>query len=625
MFDSTKEDLKDILRDADEGKLQLPDFQRDYVWTDEDVRSLIASIAKGFPVGALLTLETGSAVSFKPRLIVGVADKDVEPSQLLLDGQQRITSLYQSTFSPAAVRTRLKKNRKIEVQRHYYIDIKKAVDGDVDLYDSIVGVPADRILKTNFGKDIELDLSKPEFEHQSDMFPLEQSFESKDWFYDWRDYWKPKDRDVVDLEREFYRQVVERIERYKMPIIRLDKSNSREAICLVFEKVNVGGQKLDPFELLTAVYAADRFDLREAWAGSGKKDPGIKKRLVGTEYPRGVLKKLESTEFIQACTLLHTRDLRLAKVKTGAKGKELPQISCKREALLGLPLVRFQQFAPSVEKAFVDAAAFLNEQKFIGFRDVPYKTQVVALAATLATLGKDASSIPAREKLAQWFWSGSLGELYGGGSSETRMAKDLQELVEWIAGDGPPPQTVNEAIFQQDRLRSLRARLSAGYKAMHALLMREGCRDFMHGDSVELMTFFQRRMDIHHIFPRAWCTKQGIEKKVFDSIINKTPLSKESNIIIGGVAPSVYLAKIEKKTGISSDALDDVLRTHLIEPSFLRADDFDGFYQARMEALSDLIGNAMGKSVVLDHGTNEPEVEYDDNDDGEDTNNDEDE
>ena len=56
MFDSTKEDLKDILRDADDGKLQLPDFQRDYVWADEDVRSLIASIAKGFPVGALLTL-----------------------------------------------------------------------------------------------------------------------------------------------------------------------------------------------------------------------------------------------------------------------------------------------------------------------------------------------------------------------------------------------------------------------------------------------------------------------------------------------------------------------------------------------------------------------------------------
>ena len=59
MFDTTKEDLKDLLRYAHEGRLQLPDFQRDYVWGDEDVRSLIASVAKGFPVGALLTLQAG--------------------------------------------------------------------------------------------------------------------------------------------------------------------------------------------------------------------------------------------------------------------------------------------------------------------------------------------------------------------------------------------------------------------------------------------------------------------------------------------------------------------------------------------------------------------------------------
>src|SRR5436190_6463696 len=98
MFDSTNEDLKDILRKADEGKLQLPDFQRDYVWSDEDVRSLIASVAKGFPVGALLTLETGGEVAFKPRLLSGVAPRDTKPEELLLDGQQRITSLYQATY-----------------------------------------------------------------------------------------------------------------------------------------------------------------------------------------------------------------------------------------------------------------------------------------------------------------------------------------------------------------------------------------------------------------------------------------------------------------------------------------------------------------------------------------------
>ncbi|MCC7316605.1 MAG: DUF262 domain-containing protein [Planctomycetes bacterium] len=610
MFDSTKEDLKDILRKADEGKLQLPDFQRDYVWNDDDVRSLIASIAKGFPVGALLTLETGGAVEFKPRVLAGVKENGIRPEELLLDGQQRITSLFQSAFSKDPVRTRLRK--KVEVERYYYLDIKKAVSSDADLIDAIVGVPAERIIRTNFGKDIVLDLSSRDFEYEHDMFPLNLSYDSKNWFYGWRDYWKPRGRDISDLERDFDLRVLEQIQRYKMPIIRLDKKNSREAICLVFEKVNVGGKKLDPFELLTAIYAADAFDLREAWNGNGmKSSPGLKDRLIGKDNPRKVLKAIESTDYLQACTLLHTREVRLQRENEGRKGKELPQISCNREALLGLPLSAYRKFTPAVEAGFVDAAAFLNEQKIIAPRDVPYPSQVVALAAVLAVSGKQAQSIPAKTKIARWFWCTALGELYGS-SAETLMARDVPQLATWICSDGPTPKSVDEAIFQQARLRTLRGRISAAYKAIHALLMRHGCRDFIHGDGVELMTFYQRRIDVHHVFPRDWCKKHDIKPGVFNSIINKTPLSKQSNIAIGGAAPSVYLKRIEEKTGISSAELDAILRTHLIEPELLRADDFEGFFNARMKALSNLVSEAMGKPVFEGESSDEPETEVDD-------------
>ncbi len=612
MFDSTKEDLKDILKKCDEGKLQLPDFQRDYVWGDEDVRSLIASIAKGFPVGALLTLETGSEVEFKPRLLSGVGGKKVEPDELLLDGQQRITSLYQSMFSPEPVLTKTLKGKKVE--RHYFLDIKKSVAGGADIYDAIVGVPADRIVRTNFGKDIVLDLSSRELEHEHDMFPLHLAYDCKYWFYDWRDYWKARDRDVDQLERDFDRHVLEQIQRYKMPIIRLDKKNSREAICLVFEKVNVGGKKLDPFELLTAIYAADAFDLRKAWSGdpdNKKKDPGIKKRLLGQDHGWRVLRKIDKTDFIQACTLLDTRDARLERAKEGAKGKDLPQISCNRQSLLGLPLSSFIRYREPVERALIDAAAFLADQKLFGARDLPYPPQVVALATAIAAMGDTVKSIPAKQKLARWFWSGALGELYGSGS-DTRMANDLVGLIAWIVEDEPPPKSVDDAIFQQDRLRSLRSRLSAAYKAIYALLVRHGCRDFFDGEPAELMTYFNRKIDIHHIFPQKWCKTQGIDPKVFDSVVNKTPLSKTSNILISGDAPSIYLQRIEKKTGVTPDVLDEILRTHLIEARFLRADDFDGFFNARMEALSGIIGEAMGKAVVTGAGENEPEIELDD-------------
>lgn len=607
MFDTTKEDLKDILRKAHEGRLQLPDFQRDYVWGDEDVRSLIASIAKGFPVGALLTLENGGEVRFKPRLLAGVPEIDIAPVELLLDGQQRITSLYQVAFSQAPVKTKTANSS--EIERYYYLDIKLALTEAASLDDAIVGVPADRVVRENFGRSVKLDLSTRAQEFEHDHFPLNQVFNNggRDWFYDWRDYWREKGRDVSDLDRAFVRTVIDTIERYKMPTIRLDRGNSREAICLVFEKVNVGGKKLDAFELVTAIYASDNFDLREDWSGTAKPvAPGRRARMIGSPNRRDVLTEIASTDFLQSCTLLHTRQQRLAREFDGKTGKELPQISCNRDALLGLPLAAYKEHATKVELGFIEAGAFLNEQKIIWNKDIPYPPLVVGLASAFAILGNTAQTTAAKQKLSQWFWCATLGELYGS-STDSRLAKDVPQLVNWVQGTGARPQSLDEALFQQDRLRSLRSRLSAAYKGLHALLMRHGCRDFITGRGVELMTFFNDKIDIHHIFPKKWCISKGIKPAVFNSIVNKSPLFKRSNIKISGDAPSEYLRKIELEQGISSSDLDDILRSHLIDPTHLRNDDFDSFMEARTAALADLIAQAMGKAVVQVQGSNEAE------------------
>ena len=613
MFDTTKLDLKRILEVAEEDKLQLPDFQRDYVWGDVDVRSLVASVAKGYPVGSLLTLETGGSVQFKPRLLEGVPRKDVAPQELLLDGQQRITSLYQVLASPKAVVTKTPKNK--QVHRFYYLDIKKTLESAADIEEAIVGVPATRILTSDFGRAVELDLSSRDKEFEQSMFPLNQSFDNRTWLYDWRDYWKAKGDDVGALERAFHGSVLENIERYQMPIIKLTRDNSREAICLVFEKVNVGGKRLDAFELVTAIFAGSSFDLREDWFGNKPENKvGRRERILGTVQPRNVLSKVANTDFLQACTLLETFDRRKQKEAQGATGKDLPQVSCKRDALLGLPLASYKKYADAVEEGFVEAGRFANEAKIIWHKDIPYPPLLMALAAVSARLGGAARTAAVTQKLRQWFWCVTLGELYGS-STETRVGRDLVDLVDWIEGRRSETRSIEEAIFQQDRLGTLRTRNSAAYKGLHALLMEKGCRDFITGRPTDVMTFFNDAIDIHHIFPRAWCKKQGISAAQYDSIINKTPLSKHSNIIVGGNAPSVYLAKIEKKQALSKDALNDILRTHLIDPSLLRADDFAAFYAARSEALSALVETAMGKPVVRESGSNEEETDIEDEED----------
>ena len=600
MFDSSKLDLKTILADIDAGKLQLPEFQRSYVWNDSDVRSLLASVAKGYPVGALLTLQTGGDVKFKPRLIEGVPPKAIAPGELLLDGQQRMTSLYQVFFASAPVRT--KDDKKQIIDRYYYLDIKKCLELNADIGDAIVAVSGERTTRKNFGKDIDVDLRSQELEFKNDMFPLNAAFDTNKWLFGWVGYWKSRDRDVFDLVEKFDRGILDRIKRYELPIIRLAKDNGREAICLVFEKVNVGGKKLDAFELVTAIYAAHEFDLREDWDGDdAKKRRGRRRDIIGFPNRRDVVSELASTDFLQACTLVHTWYLREEKVKLGVVGKELPAVSCTKDALLALPLDAYRAHADAVQAGFVVASEFLNEQNIIWHKDVPYPPQIVGLAATVAILGEKAIHVAAKEKLATWFWSGVLAEQYGS-ATESRLARDVPELVNWLAGKGTAPRSVGESIFQEDRLRTLRSRLSAAYKGIHALLMRADCLDFITGKPTDIMTFFNDKIDIHHIFPQKWCADHGIKPNVFNSIVNKTPLSKRSNIEITGDAPSIYLKRIQDKQKLSDEKLDAILRTHLVEPKFLRNDDFYGFFDARLKTLAGLVGSAMSKPAVPSEG-----------------------
>src|ERR1039457_906189 len=164
--------LKELIEDCHRGFLQLPDFQRSWVWDEDRIKSLIASISRAFPVGALMSLETGGPGNFKPRPVEGAPAeaKQAPPQFLLLDGQQRMTSLYQVTLRGKVVETVTPKKKK--VKRWFYFDIRKSLDPSVDREEAILGVPEDRIVRTHFGRESVLDLSSPEREFACLMYPV---------------------------------------------------------------------------------------------------------------------------------------------------------------------------------------------------------------------------------------------------------------------------------------------------------------------------------------------------------------------------------------------------------------------------------------------------------------------
>jgi|GEM_PF-81648 len=583
-FDSTKDYLQQFLNDIRSGKLQLPDFQRGWVWDDEHISSLLASISLSYPIGAVMLLETGNPdVNFKPRLVEGLTLTDPPlPERLILDGQQRLTSLHQALNPAKPVTTR--DARKKVINRWYYIDIEKTLDPYADREDAIISLPEDRITR-NFRGEVLADYSSRVKECAAGLFPLVLVFDSVECDLWMMEYVKGTPEEMAaKLQRwsQFKSEIVHRFQQYQIPLITLKKKTPKEAVCQVFEKVNTGGVSLTVFELLTATFAVDNFNLRDDWR---EREARLRK------YP--VLYDLSNDDFLQAITLLATRKRRIAALQATPRGERAPGISCKRRDILRLSLNDYNAWAEAVTHGFELAARLLTSQKIFAARDLPYRTQLTPMAAILAVLGNKAEEEGIRSRLVQWYWCGVFGELYGS-AIETRFAKDLPEVLEWLNG-GAEPSTVTDANFTHGRLLSLRTRNSAAYKGVYALLLRDGCCDFRSGESIIVQTYFDDNLDIHHIFPKVWCDQHGVDNRQADSIVNKTAIAAKTNRMIGGNAPSLYIDRLQQNAGIDQVTMDIIFTSHAIDTTALRADDFATFYARRSEALLSRIGLAMGK------------------------------
>lgn len=591
MFKANAVLLSGLLADVRSGKIQLPDFQRGWVWDDERIVGLLASISRGFPVGAIMTLTAGGDVKFMPRPIEGVSGISDVPREFLLDGQQRLTSLYQALLHPGPVNT--VDSRKRRFKRWYYVDMLKAVDPRFDREDVFISVRDDRRILKNFGREVDRDLSSPESEYKHHMMPTERLLDSMDWLFRYMGYWQSSntphpEEDVVDFCKKFKEQVIDPFIEYLLPVITLDKGTPKEAVCIVFEKVNTGGVTLNVFELVTASFAADDFRLRDDWDA----------RSARLREAYGVLQGVESGQFLQIVTLLATYERRKQFLAAGGSENQAPGIRCNRDSILNLKLEEYKRWADRVEAGLKEAARFLNRQFIFKNKDIPYPTQLVPLAALFVELGDELEPAKAQKKLERWFWSGVFGESYGS-KPEGRFALDLPQVAEYVRG-GNVPTVVTQANFIPARLLTLRTRNSAAYKGLYAFQLKAGAADWRTGQPLTFSTWHSEGVDIHHIFPKAWCRSQQIPPRLYDSIINKTPIDATTNRKIGGRAPSDYLRSLAQD--IDSGLLDRVLAAHWLRPELLRADNFAECFVERGVEMLELIGGAMGKQI---HGGRE--------------------
>ena len=378
--------LTELMKEVDSGAAQLPDFQRGWVWDDGRIRALILSIIHNFPVGAAMFLEYGNeSIHFKHKPIEGSpANPNTEPDELILDGQQRLTSLYNALYSNNPVHTRTDKGK--DIDRFYYLDIAKALDPKADDEEVVISVPASKQITSDFGRKVETDLTTREQEFKLKMFPLNiilDTSKEQNWQNDYYAYhsYNPY---VIKQFTELFSKIINPTQQYQMPVIRLDKTTPKEAVCQVFENVNTGGVSLTVFELVTAIFAMDDFQLRKDWEERRE------------QYFSGdLLSKVTATDFLTALTLLSS-------FKAGGT------VSCKKKDVLALTLAEYKKYADSLCAGFSLAEKLLKEERIFSSDDLPYSTQLIPLSAVCTVLmdGNRIHTTAVKNRVKQWYWCG---------------------------------------------------------------------------------------------------------------------------------------------------------------------------------------------------------------------------
>ena len=360
-------------------------------------------------------------------------------------------------------------------------------------------------------------------------------------------------------------------------MIELDANTSNEAVCTIFEKVNTGGVPLTVFELLVATYAGEGFRLLDDWLMQKEK------MTLGSQQ---LLKDIERESYLTAVLVV-------------SQLKADNRITCKRGDLLSMSKSDYLAHRETVTAGFIKAAKLLHREGIIVSRDIPYPTQLPALAAVYSVLSdQDASLDPVSTKLSRWLWCGIFGEQWSSGV-DSRTARDVPQILSWIKG-GDEPESVREALLTEDRLLRISSRISAAYKGISSLIYRSGARDFRSGDPITTQMIFDNNIDIHHIFPKAACDNLKISKLQRECIINKTPIDAFTNRSIGGHPPSKYLKNLEEnpRHNIPRERLNEILMSHNIDIDSIRSDNFNEFFNKRKEHFIGLIEGLMGKKVI---------------------------
>ncbi|WP_449349959.1 GmrSD restriction endonuclease domain-containing protein [Streptomyces shaanxiensis] len=570
VFKTNAEPIGNLIRSISEGSLALPNFQRSFVWDPKRTVGLIKSIILRYPAGTLLTWEQSSSHRFDSRPFEEApTTTGIEPRRLVLDGQQRLTSLYHALSGKGEYQFFIKVWPFINPVDHTLLPLE-----EVELETAIVAYDTRGRLR--------FDPLSEEWQLTNGTFPLSS-------FHELRKSFKALSRSVTDdrvkqdtLEetlhqlREGYLQP---LDSYQFPVVDLPEHTSLLAVCNIFETLNKTAKPLGVFELLTAKFYPSGARLREWWESAQ------------AEYP--ILSEFD----VDPYNLLQSVSLR-------ARG------SAQRADILGkLTSDELKNHWDAVVTAAADVLDMLKREcGVISPQWLPYGMLLVPMTAIWPEIAalRPQQRGQARARLQHYYWCSIFTENFDQGAN-SQVGADYKLLKDWVTNQegSQAPEAVESFNLTDADLLSARANRKALFRGVMSLLIQGGSKDFLSAQAVSNIRPSEAKLETVQVFPKTWLQSKSAEP-VADLILNRILVDGETRRSIKGRPLHEYLDSQE--TSVQTKLLD-VLSSHLInaQPEFgFRSGEYEEFLQERLSLVLEAIEQATGQAVVLDSEVGEP-------------------
>jgi hypothetical protein len=585
LFQTNPESIEALLIDIENGKLALPEFQRDFIWEPEHTARLLSSIIARYPAGSLLTWRP-KTVELEPRPIAdapAIPGQPGLPERLVLDGQQRLTALYRALRAKTEESYFLAVDELID-SKSYELKAPENVNWDVAVVAKELTAAERRGLKNK--KRVEPEHWALKWQHERFRFPLASNFD--DWMTDLvesapSEEGKRHRREVLRAVRDTY---LSQLNGYRFPVVTLTDEASLAAVCTVFEKLNTNTVKLGPFEILTAKFFKSGVRLRKLWDDaraehSVLRDPGEDNDHSGFS--------IDPYLILQIITLVVYKS---------------PQ---QKAVLDNLTAQDVEEQWSTVVLSLKRAIEWLRDNCGVIHRDLlPY--QAILVPITGAWLVRESMSGPdkakALEKISRYFWASVFTTNFDqGGASQAE--RDYRDLVAWLGDkkiDGEPilPEAIGELRITADSLLSATVKKKALLKGVMALTVQAGAKDFHKGQPLTPQIYVEEKVNSHHLYPRARLADTDTDTKLDpggyspELVLNRALIDAETNRRIGARKPSRYIKDIRE----AEADVEALLDSHLIDTEALEADDYASFLRVRLDALISTIQQLTGTTVV---------------------------